>query len=112
MIEKDVFDELLKRFNSEMKNIFKDKLVETILFGSFANGYPDEGSDIDLMVLVEMQEEAIDKYFNEITDILTDLDIQYNVFLSPIIQSYSDYQNLKDVLPFFKNVQKGVKISA
>lgn len=112
MLTKCDFNELLAKFNNEMKSIFKEKLVETILFGSFVNGYPDDGSDIDLMVLVDMQEEEIDKYFNKITEIITDLDIEYNVFLAPIIQNYSDYENLKDVLPFFKNVQKGVKISA
>jgi predicted nucleotidyltransferase len=112
MKHQNKLDELLTKFYCEMKRIFDDKLVDIILFGSFVEGNQDEESDIDVMVLIDKDERQIHEHFKEVINIVSDIDLEYNVVLSPVLQCYAEYEEYRTVLPFFKNVSKGVKISA
>ena len=113
MIDKNKLNELLVKFTVEMKRIFEDKLVQVILYGSYATGNQEDGSDIDVMVLVEVDKISIKEYREEFADILFKLDFEYDVLLSPIIQNYEEFKKYKNASGFFKNVVKqGVEISA
>lgn len=112
MIQKNNLRELLVRINVEIKKIFNEKLEEVILFGSYADGRQDEESDIDIMILVDMESEDLQKYLPNVVQIINELDLEYDVVISPILQDYKQFLEYRDVLPFFKNVSKGVKISA
>jgi len=112
MIEKTKLDELLSKFYNEMRSIFKDKLIQVILFGSYTTGNQDEESDIDVMILVDVDKIKAKEYMESVINVVCELDLEYDVVLSPIIQSCEEFNEYKDVLPFFKNVQKGVRISA
>lgn len=104
---------ILKTFAKQAKEIFADKLKGIILFGSYARGDSDEGSDIDVMLLVDIDKIEIKKYRNKIVDIITDLDWNYEIVLAPIIQNYEEFEKYKDDLPFFHNVEtEGVLINA
>ena len=112
MNEKTKLDELLSKFYNEMRSIFKDKLIQVILFGSYTTGNQDEESDIDVMILVDVDKIKAKEYMESVINVVCELDLEYDVVLSPIIQSCEEFNEYKDVLPFFKNVQKGVRISA
>ena len=47
------FDEALENFLQELKNTFSDRLKQVILYGSWARGEQNEGSDVDLFVVLD-----------------------------------------------------------
>ena len=94
-----------------MEELFGSKLSEVILFGSYARNQQDEESDIDIIVLVKECPLSLKSYSYKIAEIVTDINLQYDVVLSVILQSVDEYEEYKDVLPFFMNIQReGVMI--
>jgi predicted nucleotidyltransferase len=94
-----------------MKNLFGNKLSEVILFGSYARNQQDEESDIDIMVLVKEDQLSLKAYSQSIAEIVTNINLQYDVVLSVILQSIDEYEEYKEILPFFMNIQReGVSV--
>ena len=92
------------------REIFGDKLKDVILFGSFARGNASNESDIDIMLLVDMDRTNLSQYKNEICKISSDLGMQFNVLISPILQGIDEFNKFKNDLPFFRNVtHEGVR---
>lgn len=93
------------------REIFGHKLKDVILFGSFARGNASNESDIDIMLLVDMDRTNLSQYKNDICKISSDLGMQFNVLISPILQGLDEFNKFKNDLPFFKNViHEGVRI--
>ena len=91
--------------------LFGDKLRYLILYGSYARGEQDPASDIDIMILVDESEEALRGYRSEIVDIMTDLSLKYDTFISLAKKTYSRYSEYLDVLPYYQNIHnEGVEI--
>lgn len=93
------------------REIFGDKLKDVILFGSFARGNASDESDVDIMLLVDMDRTNLSQYKNDICKISSELGMQFNVLISPILQGVDEFNKFKNDLPFFKNVtHEGVRI--
>jgi predicted nucleotidyltransferase len=84
-----------------MKNLFGNNLNEVILFGSYARNQQDEESDIDIMVLVKEDQLSLKAYTQSIAEIVTDINLQYDVVLSVILQSTDEFEEYKAVLLFY-----------
>lgn len=98
--------ELLSRVQEDLYKLFGDKLIDTILYGSYARLENTKDSDIDIMVLVDEKNNDLRQYEDCITDIMVDLSLEYDVVLSIISESYDVYKNYSDILPFFNNIKK------
>ncbi len=95
----------------EIKKIFGDKLVQLILFGSYARDQHEPGSDIDIMILVQESEEKLRKYKYVIADIMAELSLKHEKLISLIEIPYNRFIHYLDVLPFYKTVHdEGVEI--
>lgn len=98
--------EILKKVDDRMTEIFKDKLRDVILYGSYARNENTSESDIDVMVLVDEDEYKIREYEDTITDIMVDLSLEYRVVVSIYTQNVQDYEKQVNVLPFLMNIHK------
>jgi uncharacterized protein len=78
---------VLQAFQDELLRIYGDKLVEIILYGSYARGDFNENSDVDLLLLFE------DKYpyFQQDSRV-------YN----SVVQILSEHQQLISLMPVYK----------
>ena len=84
--------------------------AEIILYGSKVRGDDEEFSDIDLLILLDM--EITRKLKEEITDIKYDLELKYDVVFGTIIEN-KDFWNspLANAMPLHWNIDKeGVQI--
>lgn len=98
---------------NKAKEIACDKLVKVILYGSYARGDYEEWSDIDVMVLVNGDDHTTKLFEQELWEYCNDLELNYDVVLSVIVKDYNHFQNWKNVLPFYANVQnEGVVVNA
>lgn len=104
--------EIAEKFALEAKKIYGEKLQEIILYGSCARGDFEENSDIDIMILLDIPQEEIAAERKKIFDVTDQLDLDYDVVLTPVFQNYQLYQKYMQVSQFYQNIQKeGVKIA-
>lgn len=94
---------ILNEVKKCLKKIYGVKLKGIILYGSYARGDFTDGSDIDLIILLEDMKEPIaehEKYFNEIWE----LDLKYDTVISIIPFKEEDFRTRK--LPIILNAKK------
>ena len=97
----------------QIKTVLGNKLTSVILFGSYARGDFEEGSDVDVMVLIDAPHDSINDYWNDVADIAFELGWEHGLLISPVIQSSEIFNKYKNASGFFKNVLvEGVSISA
>jgi len=81
MINNDVIG-ILREFKHELTEILADKLVDVILFGSYARGDYTEESDVDVLIVVK-ERPTIDEE-NKISKLCLKFLIKYNIIISAI----------------------------
>jgi predicted nucleotidyltransferase len=104
-------EQLLNEVESELKLLFRNKLSEIILYGSYARGDQNNKSDIDVIALVD--EIDLNQYDRQILGLNVDLSIDYDVDLSIVIISRVDFDSNVDIIPLYRNIEKeGISIYA
>lgn len=96
----------IKKFISEIQKLLKNRLKKVILYGSYARGDFNENSDIDIMILTDLNDREIEDYRDKISDIAYDIELDTGIVLSPVIKNIEKYNMRADFIPFYKNVQK------
>lgn len=100
---------ILKEYVQGLINLIGDDLKNVILYGSYARGEQDtngEISDIDIMILVDLDEDDMKNIEKKVLDYSYDLDLKYNVLISPIIENVENYNKRVNYMAFYKNVAK------
>ncbi|MCI6648456.1 MAG: nucleotidyltransferase domain-containing protein [Lachnospiraceae bacterium] len=104
---------LLEKYIEIIKNIYGSKLYSIILFGSYARGDNSDKSDIDIMILVDMDAETSMRYFNQLSDDTFDFNLDNDLDIEPIAIPKTQFDYWVDAYPFYKNVQnEGVTLYA
>lgn len=95
-------EKIIKELKTELKNFYGDRLEEIILYGSYARGEETPESDIDIAVVLSgdvKKGEEIDCMI----DIITDINLKYDVLISIYPVSKDDYLHLNS--PILKNMR-------
>ena len=83
------------------------------MYGSYARGDYNEESDIDIVAIVKGDRQELQNQLKEIWEAVSDLELDYEVVISPTVIPYSEFETYKDILPYYRNIAKeGVKLSA
>lgn len=98
--------ELLKQYVNELKLIYGDYLNTVILYGSYARGDYNADSDIDIMILLDLNDTDIKGYRHELSNMTYDVNMERDVDIKPIAKDISEFNRWKDSYPFYRNVSK------
>lgn len=113
MCNENQLNTILSRFAVAVRNVFGDKLKAVVLYGSYARGDYDSESDIDILLLVDIDKLGIKKYHRQLVKITSDLELKYDIVISPLVENIDEFEKYKEVSTFFRNVDReGVRISA
>ena len=113
MCTKNTLNELLHKFRAEVEKGFGSKLQDMILYGSYARGDNTDESDIDVMLIVDISPDDELNSAIQLSDIVVDLNLEFDVVLSPLVESKEKYEKYKNINPLFANVEKeGIRIAA
>ena len=117
MCDKALLNRILNDFTVRVKKQFGSELKEVILYGSYARGDYDEESDVDIAIMLDITHEAASSsyYRKPVVDILYEIDQEYGyaVLLSPVILSFSFFNDWKGAMPFYQNIERdGVILNA
>ncbi len=63
----------------------------------------DEESDIDIALMVKNDDPIM---HDSMLDALTELDLEYDQVISPSVIKREQFDEWKDVLPFYQNIEK------
>ncbi|WP_366078569.1 nucleotidyltransferase domain-containing protein [Thermococcus sp.] len=85
----------LNEFLRALRERFGGSIEEVILFGSYARGDYDEESDIDVLIVGEVN-------FDELMDVVTDVLLKYGELVSLIVIKPKESKRRKD--SFIKTV--------
>lgn len=99
---------ILEEYVKGLAQIIGEELKQVILYGSYARGEQDkngETSDIDIMILVDSSEEKIKELEKRVIDYSYDFDLEYDILLSPIIDTIQNYKNRVKYMSFYKNIR-------
>ena len=95
---------LIKKLYDRILPLFPNEKMDVILFGSYARGDYEEGSDIDVMFLVNTSRNEIAQKNWQIGNIAGDLLIEYGILISPIVENRKWFRNNANIIPLFKNI--------
>jgi len=113
MCSADQLQTILGRLLDDLRVALGTQIREAILFGSYARQDTRDDSDIDVLVLVDLDRERIAGYTWKIGEIASALLMDYGVMVSPLVENADHYMRHTDVLPFYRNIQReGVRIGA
>lgn len=100
---------MLNEYVKGLNKIIGNNLKQVILYGSYARGEQEkngEVSDIDILILVDLNSEEIKKLEKEVIDYSYEMNLKYNVVLSPIIENAEHYKHRVKYMLFYKNIEK------
>ena len=102
---------ILSEIEKGLRDIYGPELRKIILYGSYARGEQTVGSDLDVMVLLDMEEERIKKFNDQVLDLAVELTTRYGVVVSIQENNIDFFNKWVDTLPFFSNVRReGVEL--
>ncbi len=104
---------ILQDVKESLTDIFGAKLKKIILFGSYARDEADDESDIDILLLLDEDREQIKQYHDLIVNVMVEYSLKYNVVISIIEQECGQYDDYKEYVPFYANIDiEGVEFYA
>jgi len=92
------------------KNLFAAKLDKVILYGSYAKGDFDEESDIDVMIVVDMNEANLRHYEALFTEFSSNASLENEVLVVPLLCDKARFEAQKKYVPFIRNVHAEGKV--
>lgn len=97
-------EDVLRRYIENLGEVYGQHLKKVILYGSYARGDFHEDSDIDIMILVDMEREAIEKKRRRLSEVTYDFCFDHDVDIMPIVQNQDFFEKWVGAYPFYNNV--------
>ena len=96
----DFVSEVNKKFGTRIKMIY--------LYGSYARGDFNDGSDIDIMILTDFSDKEIIENRDIIYELSYDIEEKYDfsIYLSPLVKNIDKFEEKLDYSFFYTNVKK------
>ena len=92
--------------------VFGKNAKRVILYGSYARGDFNRSSDIDVMILTDLNEDELIECRDKLWDLTYDIELENNVIISPLVKNIDKFNYWLEALPFYMNVEKeGVILS-
>lgn len=106
-------NKIIEELCVSMASLFPQDQIEAILFGSYARGNAEPGSDIDVLILVDAPRQDISARNWQVGDLAAELLLNYGAVVSPIVENRDYFNRNMSIFPFYRNVDReGVRISA
>lgn len=97
---------LLLQYTELLQAIYGNHLNTVILYGSYARGDYDEFSDVDIMILLDLDEMELKGYRHQLSEMTFDFNMEYDVDIKPIAKSKELFLKWQESYPFYKNVNR------
>ena len=99
---------IIKDFTDKVSILLGSHLKQIILYGSYARGDFNKDSDIDIMILTDLENKELENYYDKTIEIAYDIENNNNfkIHLSPKVRNIDSFNYWLQALPFYMNIQK------
>lgn len=97
---------LLLEYLSAVQKIYGSHLKNVILYGSYARGDYTAESDVDIMILVDLNEDEIDQYADALSELGFEYNVKHDIWMMPVVKNIEHFRHWAVAYPFYKNVQE------
>ena len=102
---------IVNQMSGNIRSLFPLERPDVILFGSYARDTAEEGSDIDVLYLVDASRQEIADKNWQIGAAAASLLLEHGIVVSPVVENREYFQRNAEILPFFRNISReGVRI--
>lgn len=98
--------DLLQQYTSELQKIYGTHLKRIILYGSYARGDFTNDSDVDIMVLVDLPDTALDAYSDALSELGFEYNVEHDIWMMPVVKNIDHFRYWSKAYPFYTNVQR------
>lgn len=104
-------EQLLHLYRKQLESVLNGHMKRMILYGSYARGDFKRDSDIDVMILLDLDDSALRSYEKKICDITYDFNFEYGTDIMPVVQNIGHFNYWKNAYMFYHNVDtEGIAI--
>ena len=96
----------LNDYINRIRDIYGPFLKSDILYGSYARGDYRQGSDIDVMILLDLTDMEIKNYRRKLSGMTFDFNMDHDLEINPTAKSQKQFDKWADVYPFYSNVRR------
>jgi uncharacterized protein len=101
--ETRTLEDVIRELDSGLRELYGERHRGLVLYGSHARGEADEGSDVDLLLLLEGQVQ-VGREIRRSSDLVASLSLESGRVLSLIPVSVEDYRASRD--PYLVNARR------
>ena len=106
-------EKILKEVYLKSSQLFGSLLHDVYLYGSYARGDYEIGSDIDILLTVDLDYLEIEKYTEKVAHISSELSLENDIYVSIAIKPLNLFVKYSNLLPYYKNVlNEGIRYAA
>lgn len=100
--------DILSELRNRLSDLYGDRLAELVLYGSQARGDADEGSDIDVLVVLKGEVNACDEIDRTI-DIVAGISLEHDTVVSCVFMDEDYYLHRSP--PLLMNIRReGIRL--
>lgn len=104
---------ILIQYVESVHKLYGNHLKTVILYGSYARGDFKSDSDIDIMILVDLNDEEIRKKGRILSDVTFEYNFDNNLTIMPMVKNREHFNKWLRAYPFYYNIKKeGVELYA
>lgn len=104
-------NEISKVMVEAYRSVYGADIMTIYLYGSYARGDYDSGSDIDLAAIVKGERLTLQDKLKKVWDISSDIGLEQDVVISATVIPYDEFEKYKRELPYYRNIEsEGQKI--
>ena len=100
----------LNEINRQMLDCYRETygadLRSVILYGSYARGDFDDESDIDYTAIVDGDRRELQQKLKSVWARSAELGMENDVVISPTVIPESEYEQYKEILPYYRNIME------
>lgn len=106
MCTENQVNNISKQISQSYRSVYGDSIVAIYLYGSYARGNYTDESDIDITAIVKGNRTDLQEKLKLVWDRSADIGLENDVVVSPTVIPYAEYEEYKEILPYYMNIQK------
>ena len=111
MCTRNDVDAIVKKIIETYHHVYSDKLMAVYLYGSYAREDYDDYSDVDIVAIVDGERKYVQNQLKMVWDKSSELELEYEVIISPTAIPYIDFATYESILPYYRNIStEGVRL--